>query len=67
MNFGPTGVYVLSSITRTLDNFSTGFFLMYRGIFELKSDTSILRKNISFANKTCCALTAMFLKTKSYF
>ena len=25
-NFGSTGVYVLSSISRTLDNFSTNFF-----------------------------------------
>ena len=66
-NFRPTGVYVLSSISKTLHNFSTGFFPMYRGILELKHDTRILRKNGSFSNKTCCGLTAFFLKTKIYF
>ena len=66
-NFGPTGVYVLSSISRTLHNFSTGFFSIYRGILELKYDTRISRKNGSFANKTCCALIALFVKTKIYF
>ena len=45
MNFGQTGVYVLSSISRTFHNFYTGFFLMFRRILELKNDTSILRKN----------------------
>ena len=67
MNFRPIGMYVLSSISKTLHNFSTGFFPMYRGILELKSDNSILRKNSSFSNKTCCGLTALFLKTKIYF
>ena len=66
-NFRPTGVYVLSSISKTLHNFSTGFFPMYRGILELKNDTNILRKNGSFSNKTCCGLAALFLKTKIYF
>ena len=60
-------VYVLSSISKTLNNFSTGFFPMHRGILELKNDTSILRKNGSFSNKTCCGFTALFLKTKIYF
>ena len=40
---------------------------MYRGVLELKNDTSILCKNDSFANKTCCALTALFVKMKIYF
>ena len=40
---------------------------MYRGISELKNDTSILCKNGSFLNKTRCGLTAPFLKTKIYF
>ena len=66
-NFGPTGVYVLSFISRTWNNFSTGLFPMYRGILELKNDTVILRKHGSFANKMCCGLTALFVKTKSYF
>ena len=66
-NFRLTRVYVLSSISKTLHNFSTGFFAMYRGILELKNDNSILRKNGSFSNKTCCSLTALFLKTKIYF
>ena len=57
----------LSSISRTLHNFSLRFFSMYRGILELENDTSILDKNNSFANKTCCALTALFIKTKIYF
>ena len=52
---------------QNLFHFSTGFFSMYIGILELKNGTSILRKNGSFANKTCCALTALFVKTKSYF
>ena len=51
-NFKTTGVYVLSSISKTLHNFSTGIFPMYRGILELKIDTSILRKNGSFSNMT---------------
>ena len=40
---------------------------MSRGILEPKKDTSILRKNDPFANKTCCALTALFVKRKIYF
>ena len=67
MNFRPTGVYVLSSISETLYKFSTGFFPMYKGILELKNDTRILCKNGSFVNKTSCGLTALFLKTKIYF
>ena len=43
-NFRSTGEYVLSSISKILHSFSTGFFPMYRGILELKSDTNILRK-----------------------
>ena len=65
--FSPTGVYVSSSISKTLLNFPTGFFPMYREILELKNDTSILHKNGSFSNKTCCGFTALFLKTKIYF
>ena len=37
MNFRPTGVYVISSFSKTLNNFSTGFFPMYREILELKT------------------------------
>ena len=48
LNFRPAGVYVLGSISKTLHNFSTGFFLMYRGILELENHTSILRKNVLF-------------------
>ena len=66
-NFRLTGVYVLSSISKALHNFSTGFFPMYRGILELKKVISILRKNDSFSSKTCCGLTALFLKTKICF
>ena len=55
-NFRLTGVYVLSSISKILHNFSTGFFPMYRGILELKNDTSILHKNGLFSDKTCCGL-----------
>ena len=40
---------------------------MYRGISEQKNGTSILHKNGSFSNKTCCSLTALFLKIKIYF
>ena len=40
---------------------------MNRGILELKNGTSILLKNGLFSNKTCCALTALFVKTKTYF
>ena len=40
---------------------------MYRGILELKNDASTLRKNGSFANEMCCALTALFVKTKICF
>ena len=40
---------------------------MYRGTLGLKNDTSILRKNGSYANKTCYALSALFVKTKIYF
>ena len=61
-NFRLTGVYLLSSICRTLHNVSTGFSSMHRGILVLKIDTSILRKSSSFANKT-----AVFVKTKIYF
>ena len=56
MEFRLTGVYILSSISKTLHNFSTGFFPMYRGILELKNHTSILCKNGSLLNKTCCRL-----------
>ena len=67
MNFGLMGVYVLSSTSRTLHKFLMGRFSICRGILELKKDTSILCKNDSFANKTCCALTALFVKRKIYF
>ena len=40
---------------------------MYRERLELKNDTSILCKNGLFTNKTCWALTALFVKTKIYF
>ena len=40
---------------------------MYKGILELKSNTSILRKNGSFANKMCCGLNALFLRMEIYF
>ena len=43
------------------------FFPMYRGILEPQNYTSILHKNGSFSNKTCCGLTALLLKTKIYF
>ena len=66
-NFRPTGEYVLSPISKTLHNFSTWFFPMYRGILELKNHTRILCENGSFLNKTCYDLTALFLKSKIYF
>ena len=59
-------VYVLSSISRTLHNISTGFFPMYRGILELKKVTITMHKNGSFSKGTCWGLTALFLKTKIY-
>ena len=59
--------YDLSPISRNLHNFSTIFFSMYRGILEVKNDTSILLKNDSFTNKMCCRLTPLFTKTKIYF
>ena len=40
---------------------------MYRGIIELNNGTRILCRNGSFANKTCCGFTALFIKTKIYF
>ena len=40
---------------------------MYRDILKLKNDASILRKNGSFVNKMCCALTALSVKAKIYF
>ena len=43
------------------------FFLIYRGILELKNNTSIWRKNSSFAHKTCCDLTTLFVKQKFSF
>ena len=57
-NFGSTGVHVVSSISRTSHNFSMGFFSIY---------TALKRKNSSFANKPCCALISLFLKTKFTF
>ena len=65
-NFALVWVYVLSSISRTLHNFPTGYLSMYRGIIQLKIDSSILHKNDSFTNKTCCGLSALFVKTKIY-
>ena len=63
----PTRAYVLSSITRSIRSFFKRLFSMYRGIFELKNDISIFCKNGSFANKTCCGLTVLFIKTKINF
>ena len=69
-------VFVLSSISRNLHNFSTRFFSMYRGILELKNDIlwnfygifyDILSKNGSFTNKTCFGVIALFVRTKIYF
>ena len=39
---------------------------MYRGIIELKNDTSILWKSGLFANNTCCGLSALLIKTKIF-
>ena len=36
-------------------------------MLELKNYSSILRKNDSFANTTCCSLAALFVKMKTYF
>ena len=36
-NLRPTGVNILSSISKTLHNFSTGFFPVYRGILVQKT------------------------------
>ena len=66
-DWGVSFIYVYVSISRTLHNFSKGFFSMYRGILELKNDASNLRKNGLFANKTRCVLTALFVKAKFYF
>ena len=66
-NFGLTEVYLISSISRTLHGFSAGFFSMHRRILGPKRDTTILCKNDSFGNNTCCDLTILFLKTKIYF
>ena len=59
-------MYVFSFISRILHNFSMGIFSMYWGILELNNDTSILRRNGSFTNKTCCDLTALFAKTNIF-
>ena len=59
------GMYVLSFISRFLHGFTTGFFSMYRGILELKNDTSISRKNGGFLNKTCCDLTWQHTKNEN--
>ena len=40
---------------------------MYRGILELKNDTSILRKIERWQIRRVAPLTAMFVKTKVYF
>ena len=70
-NFGPTWVYVLSSISTTLHNFSTGFLSICTGILELESVSK------SFETLQCFSkfflspqeksLTALFVKTKIYF
>ena len=52
---------------RNFHNFSKEFFSLYRAILEFKNNAGILRKNGLFENKTCCGLTALFLKTKIYF
>ena len=67
VNFRLTGVYVLSSISKALHNFYTAFFPMYRGILELKNNTRIFVQNGLFSYKTCCGLTALFLKMKISF
>ena len=67
MSFRLAGVYILSSVSKTLHKLSMGSFPMYRGILELKNDSSILHKSDLFSNKTCCGLTVLFLKTKIYF
>ena len=56
-----------NSISRTLAKNSGVYFTKYKGILELKSDTRISRKNGWFVSKTCCGLTALFVKTKIYF
>ena len=66
-NLRHTQVYVLNSIFKTLHNFSRGFFPVYRGILEPKSNTSILRKNGLFSKKTCYGLTSLFQKRKFTF
>ena len=65
-NFGPTEVYVLGSILRTLHNFSTGIFFKVERDIRAKK-TRILSKNSFFANKTSCGLTALSVKPKIYF
>ena len=65
-NYTDWGV-CLSSISETSHNFFTRFFRIYRGILEPKNDASVLHKIGFFSNKTCCGLTALFLKTKIYF
>ena len=49
-------------LIQNLTYFFHRIFFNVRGILELKNDTTILRKNGSFANKTCCTLTALFVK-----
>ena len=65
--FSGDWVYILGSISRTLDNFFTALFWKYGWILELKSDTSILLENGSFVYKTCFGLAALFVKSKIYF
>ena len=67
MNFRSTRVYVLSSISRTLHYFSTGFFSVYRGMLGLQNDTRILHKNVSFKSKMLQGSAALFIKMKIYF
>ena len=43
------------------------FKFHYREILELKMILAFCAKNGSSANKTCCALTALFVKRKIYF
>ena len=51
---------VKSSFLKILQN-------LHENTWAKVSFYSILRKNGSFSNKTCCTLTALFVETKIYF
>ena len=65
--FWLTGMYVSSSISRTLHNFSTGFFSMYREILELKHDMLAFCRKMVHSHTMYFGLAALFVKTKIYF